>query len=124
MAALFSPWRLPAVTQVRKWQRVVASGWSVYREARVMDTTHETLKGIRSRVVVPHSMPGLVTSRMLVMSYLDGVPLTQLGKYVKDKSPAAQKVAFRRVRGCVLRAWSLGCTGLARSLFAALQPER
>lgn len=74
-----------------------------------MDTTHETLKGIRGRVAVPHSVPGLVTSRVLVMSYLDGVPLTQLGKYVKDQSPAAQKAAFKRVwaADCVPRAMNV-----------------
>lgn len=65
-----------------------------------MDQTNETLKGIRSRVVVPHSIPGLVTNRVLVMSCLDGIPLTQLSKYVKDKPLAVQKAAFKRVCCC------------------------
>lgn len=63
-----------------------------------MDQTHHTLRAIRNRVVVPHSIPGLVTDRVLVMNYLDGVPLTQLGKHVKNQSPAKQKAAFKRVR--------------------------
>jgi predicted unusual protein kinase regulating ubiquinone biosynthesis (AarF/ABC1/UbiB family) len=70
----------------------------MYREARVMDQTNENLKAIRSRVVVPHSIPGLVTERVLVMTYLDGVPLTQLEKHVQNISPAKKKAAFKRVR--------------------------
>ena len=63
-----------------------------------MDTVAEELKGIRSRVIVPTSVPGLVTDRLLVMQYLDGVPLTQLGSKMSGYSEAQKRVGLKRVR--------------------------
>jgi hypothetical protein len=62
-----------------------------------MDTVAGNLKPIRSRVVIPTSVPGLVTDRMLVMSYLDGLPLTQLGTRA-NLSEEQKRMALRRVR--------------------------
>lgn len=63
-----------------------------------MDTVAEELKGICSRVVVPTSVPGLVTDRLLVMQYLDGVPLTQLGSKMSGYTEAQKRVGLKRVR--------------------------
>jgi predicted unusual protein kinase regulating ubiquinone biosynthesis (AarF/ABC1/UbiB family) len=63
-----------------------------------MDTVAEELKPIRARVVVPTSVPGLVTDRLLVMKYLDGVPLTQLGSKMSGYSDAQKKAGLTRVR--------------------------
>lgn len=62
-----------------------------------MDTTCANLRHIRRRVVVPHSIPGLVTNRVLTMSYLQGVPLTKLEGHMTDVPPHLRKVAFRKV---------------------------
>jgi len=62
-----------------------------------MDTTCANLKRIRDRVVVPHSIPGLVTSRVLTMTYLEGVPLTNMREHVSKLSLMQRKVAFQRV---------------------------
>ena len=69
-----------------------------------MDTVAENLRPIRSRVVIPRSVPGLVTRRMLVMEFLEGVPLTQLGSRVSGLSAAAKKAAMTRVRPTRCRA--------------------
>lgn len=67
------------------------------REARVMDTISERLKGIRDRVLVPKSMPGLVTDRALVMEYLDGVQITKLASEMSGLSEGRRKLAARRI---------------------------
>eukprot|EP00892_Ulva_mutabilis_P003003 jgi/Ulvmu1/12703/UM095_0007.1 len=67
------------------------------REARVMDTTCANLKGIRGRVAVPHSIPGLVTSRVLTMTYLQGVPMTKMERHVTGLSQMQRKAAFQRI---------------------------
>lgn len=33
---------------------------------------------LKHKIRVPRSIPGLVTQRMLVMEFLDGIPITQL----------------------------------------------
>jgi predicted unusual protein kinase regulating ubiquinone biosynthesis (AarF/ABC1/UbiB family) len=43
-----------------------------------MDTIAEHLSGWKGRVAVPQSVPGLVTQRCMVMTYMDGLPLMQL----------------------------------------------
>lgn len=69
----------------------------MYREARVMDVTCKSLRSIRHRVLVPHSVPGLVTNRVLTMSYLEGVPLTKLDRHVMGIPEFKRKAAFRTV---------------------------
>ena len=41
-------------------------------------------------------MPGLVTPRVMVMSYLDGIPISDLKDKMHEMSPAAQKIAKAR----------------------------
>lgn len=47
-----------------------------------MDTIHRHLQPMAGRVTVPRSIPGLVTPRLLVMTFMEGVPLLQLGDKV------------------------------------------
>ena len=75
------------------------------REARVMDTVSENLKGMRRRVIVPNSIPGLVTDRVLVMTYLNGVPLTQLHNHASDLPEWKKKAAVKRVRCMSAQHW-------------------
>lgn len=62
-----------------------------------MDTVAADLRGIRRRVVVPTSVPGLVTREVLVMDYIDGMPLSKLGSVTTDMSEQKRKMAFKRV---------------------------
>jgi hypothetical protein len=48
-----------------------------------MDTIAQHLSGWRGRVAVPQSVPGLVTQRLMVMSYMDGLPLMQLREKIE-----------------------------------------
>ncbi|KIZ06293.1 hypothetical protein MNEG_1674 [Monoraphidium neglectum] len=47
-------------------------------EARVMDAIATHLAPITSRVAVPRSVPGLVTQRVMAMTFMEGTPLMQL----------------------------------------------
>jgi aarF domain-containing kinase len=67
-----------------------------------MDTVAKNLKHIHRRVIIPRSVPGLVTKRMLIMDYLDGVPLTQLASRTANLSEAKKIVAMKRVRSLLL----------------------
>jgi len=54
-------------------------------------------KSTLSAVVVPRSVPGLVTRRMLTMGFVDGIPLTRLEGHVSRlKVPKKLKVAASR----------------------------
>uniref|UniRef100_A0A7S1WZN2 LysM domain-containing protein n=1 Tax=Tetraselmis chuii TaxID=63592 RepID=A0A7S1WZN2_9CHLO len=87
------------------------------REARVMDTIAGHLKNIRRRVLVPTSVDGLVTDRMLVMQYLDGVQITKMQDKMDNLSPRARKMAARRVLTRVSEAY--GRMLLLEGLFQA-----
>ena len=53
----------------------VAQEFDFAREARCMDHIAARLAPMRRRLVVPRSVAGLVTRRMLVMDFLDGIPV-------------------------------------------------
>lgn len=48
-----------------------------------MDSIASHLSPIQSRVAVPISVPGLVTRRVMAMTYMEGLPLMQLQDKVK-----------------------------------------
>ncbi|KAK9817253.1 hypothetical protein WJX72_011900 [[Myrmecia] bisecta] len=66
------------------------------REARVMDTVNEQLQSLRGTVMVPRSIPGLVTERLLVMTYLDGEQITRMQENAYELT-RKQKRAMARV---------------------------
>ncbi len=49
-----------------------------------MDTIAEHLRPLASKVTVPRSIPGMVTKRMLTMTFAEGLPLLQLKDRVHD----------------------------------------
>ncbi len=49
-----------------------------------MDAIARHLSPISSRVVVPRSVPGLVTKRLLTMEFMEGLPLLQLADKITD----------------------------------------
>eukprot|EP00250_Pteridium_aquilinum_P021819 c25236_g1_i1 orf=1890-3506(+) len=74
------------------------------REARSMDRIANSLSITNGRnppVVVPRSIPGLVTRKVLIMEFIDGLPLLRLGEEMAkrgiDPSGAVAKFAQRRI---------------------------
>jgi predicted unusual protein kinase regulating ubiquinone biosynthesis (AarF/ABC1/UbiB family) len=81
----------------------VATEFDFAREARCMDHIAARLACMRRRLVVPRAVPGLVTRRVLVMSFLDGIQVTRLRDRVA--SPAAARAAASRILGAVTEAY-------------------
>lgn len=54
-------------------------------------------KGISKKIEIPRSVPGLVTRRLLVMNFLDGVQITRLGDKTKNLSRKKRKMAVERI---------------------------
>jgi predicted unusual protein kinase regulating ubiquinone biosynthesis (AarF/ABC1/UbiB family) len=77
------------------------------REARVMNAVHKSFAPIQSRIVVPSSVTGLVTDRLLVMTFLDGVPITKMrdAKEYQNLSAATKRLAARRILSRVSEAY-------------------
>lgn len=70
------------------------------REARVMDQISQDLqrhKGLSKKVEIPRSVPGMVTRRLLVMNFLDGVQITRLGDKTKKLSKRKRAAAVERI---------------------------
>ncbi|KAL0020648.1 hypothetical protein WJX79_000580 [Trebouxia sp. C0005] len=70
------------------------------REANIMDQISSQLqrhKGISKKIEIPCSVPGLVTRRLLVMNFLDGLQITRLGDKTKKLSRKKRKVAVERI---------------------------
>ena len=76
-----------------------------HREARVMDSLHQTLSPMRSRLEVPHSIPGLVSRQVLVMKFINGTPLAEARQKMAGLSPAARQAGGRRVLSHVSEAY-------------------
>ena len=63
-----------------------------------MDQVHRHLhKSMRGRVVVPCSIPGLVTKRVMVMDYLPGLPISQLASRTAHLPARVKAAASNRV---------------------------
>ena len=54
-------------------------------------------KGISKKIEIPRSVPGLVTRRLLVMNFLNGLQITRLGDKTKKLSGKKRKVAVERI---------------------------
>ncbi|KAL6766353.1 AKC2 [Auxenochlorella protothecoides x Auxenochlorella symbiontica] len=75
------------------------------REARVMDAVADQFKHLGHKIKVPHSIPGLVTDRMIVMEFLDGIPITRLAAHTSSLSASTRRLAAGRVLDRVSEAY-------------------
>jgi predicted unusual protein kinase regulating ubiquinone biosynthesis (AarF/ABC1/UbiB family) len=75
------------------------------REARIMDAVARQFEGLGKRIRVPRSVPGMVTPRLLVMSFLDGIPLTRLKDRIDGLNEATRRLAARRILSRVSEAY-------------------
>ncbi|KAK9908263.1 hypothetical protein WJX75_005060 [Coccomyxa subellipsoidea] len=87
------------------------------REARVMDAVAENLKGLRKRLEIPRSLPGLVTKRLLVMNFIEGDQITRLAHRTQGLSQRKKKAAAARIMERVAEAF--GVMMLETGLFQA-----
>lgn len=77
------------------------------REARIMNAVARQFDGLNHKIVVPRSIPNLVTQRLLVMDYIDGIPITQMKDQVKfqNLSEATKRLAARQILSKVSEAY-------------------
>ncbi|KAK9826471.1 hypothetical protein WJX81_002686 [Elliptochloris bilobata] len=87
------------------------------REARIMDTVAGHLRGLRRTVEIPRSVPGLVTERLLVMTFLGGEQITRLKQHVAGLSALKRKAAAKLILQRVSEAY--GEMMLTEGLFQA-----
>ncbi|PRW59732.1 putative aarF domain-containing kinase 1 [Chlorella sorokiniana] len=75
------------------------------REARIMDAVARQFEKLNHRIEVPRSVPSLVTDRLLVMNFLEGVPITRLERHTQNLSEATKRLAARRILSRVSEAY-------------------
>eukprot|EP00210_Caulerpa_lentillifera_P006027 g5760.t1 len=85
------------VSAVDELQKQIELEFDFTREARVMDSISLALRPLHKHVVIPQSIPGLVTHRLLIMSFIDGIPLRNLRERVASMSPKKQRKAKERI---------------------------
>ncbi|KAL6759162.1 hypothetical protein V8C86DRAFT_2580560 [Haematococcus lacustris] len=105
------------VSAVDELNKQIKLEFDFAREARVMDRIAQHLAPLSSRITVPRSVPGLVSKRLLVMQFIEGVPLLDLHSRVLQLSEAQRKVAKRRILSRVAEAY--GHMILGEGLFQA-----
>lgn len=88
--------RFDLVRPVDELREQLASEFDFEAEARAMRSVHATLARVRG-VRVPLPIPGLVSRELLVMEYLDGLPLSRL------EGRKTGRRAMRRVGRQVMR---------------------
>ncbi|CAD7702937.1 unnamed protein product [Ostreobium quekettii] len=93
------------VSAVEELQRQIQLEFNFEREARVMDIIAQNLRSISKRVIIPRSVPGLVTPRLLVMHYVNGIPLRSLQSRTAGLSLRKQRIAKRRILSRVSEAY-------------------
>lgn len=77
------------------------------REARIMDAVARQFDGLDHKIKVPRSVPSMVTSRLLVMDFLDGIPITRMkdNPRFQNLSQATKKLAAQRILSRVSEAY-------------------
>lgn len=65
------------------------------------------MQSLRGEVEVPKSVSGLVTRRLLVMSFIDGEQITRLKSRVAGLSPAVRKKAQTKILHRVVDAYGM-----------------
>lgn len=62
-------------------------------------------KGFSKKISIPRSIPGLVTRRILVMNFIDGLQITRLGDKTKKLSAGQRKQAMKLIISRVSEAY-------------------
>jgi len=77
------------------------------REARIMNAVAKQFDGLGHRILVPRSIPSLVTPRLLVMDFIDGIPITKMKDQVEFQNlpAAAKRMAARQILSKVSEAY-------------------
>ncbi|GAB4821653.1 hypothetical protein N2152v2_008699 [Parachlorella kessleri] len=75
------------------------------REARIMDAVAHQFRKQTHKIEVPRSVPGMVTDRLLVMNFLEGVPITRLKDHTRNLSESLRRKAARRILDRVAEAY-------------------
>lgn len=77
------------------------------REARIMDAVARQFEGLGHKIQVPRSVPSMVTPRLLVMDFLEGVPITRLKDQIgfQNLSEATKRMAAKRILSRVSEAY-------------------
>ena len=77
------------------------------REARIMNAVASQFDGLGHKICVPRSIPGLVTPRLLVMDFIDGIPITKMKDQIKFRnlSEATKRLAARQILSKVSEAY-------------------
>ena len=77
------------------------------REARIMNAVAKQFDGLNHKIVVPRSIPALVTQRLLVMDFIDGIPITKMKDQTKfqNLSEATKRLAARQILSKVSEAY-------------------
>ena len=77
------------------------------REARIMNAVARQFDGLGHKIRVPRSIPSLVTSKLLVMDFIDGIPITKMKDHVgfQNLSEATRRLAARTILSKVSEAY-------------------
>lgn len=117
--------RFDLVSAVDELQRQIRLEFDFMREARVMDSIAAHLAPISARVAVPRSVPGLVTKRVMAMTFMEGTPLLQLADRVAHLPQWKRDKAARLVLARISEAYGrmiLGACVCAAAAAAAAMP--
>lgn len=97
--------RFDMVSAVNELAKQIKLEFDFCREARIMDAVARQFDGLGHKICVPKSVPGMVTPRLLVMSYLDGIPITRMKDRIEGLSEATKRLASRRILDRVSEAY-------------------
>ena len=77
------------------------------RESRIMNAVAKQFDSLNHKIVVPRSIPALVTQRLLVMDFIDGIPITKMKDQAKfqNLSEATKRLAARQILSKVSEAY-------------------
>lgn len=84
------------ITPIQEIAHKLAMEFDFVSEARGMNEIRYALRKVKG-VNVPESIPGMVSRRLLVMTYLDGMPLTKLDEKLGNLSDKAVRVVGRKI---------------------------
>ncbi|KAI0557399.1 Protein kinase-like protein [Gracilaria domingensis] len=84
------------VRPVQELSRQLAFEFDFKNEARNMAEIRYALRKVK-QVSVPEAIPGLVSRRLLVMTFLDGIPLTKLDGALEKRGRRTVRLVGRRI---------------------------